>query len=106
MKRTIYNNCTILIVLGILMDATVASEITQSSNIQHVKRQIELNVIKSASDNYRNNASKEVRIIDDVSMDVLNTGIEAIGNSACSLDLKFMLNGLKTRTPWAISSMN
>ncbi|KAJ6640289.1 Nose resistant to fluoxetine protein 6 [Pseudolycoriella hygida] len=36
-------------------------------------------------------------------MNALEAGIAAIGSSVCSIDLKLMVNGLKSHMPWAIS---
>ncbi len=94
MKRKIYINW---LIFCCLVKAAVASEINvNESNIQNVKREIEFNEIR--------NAKEEVRIVGAAGMNAIENGIEAVGSSICSIDLKLMMNGLKTRKPWAISS--
>lgn len=93
MKRIIYINWFIFCFL--VNVASVASENTET-NIQNVKREIEFNELK--------NENEDVQIVNAAAMSILETGITSIGSSVCSIDLKLMMNGLKTRMPWAISS--
>lgn len=92
MKRII---CINSFIFWVLVNAVIASE-NNLTNTQNVKREIEFNAIISGSE--------EARIIDAAAIDNLGRGIAAIGTSECSIDLKFMKNGLKSRMPWAISS--
>lgn len=94
MKRIIYISW---LIICLLVNVAVAAE-SNATNIQNVKREIEFDEIK--------NENEEVRIVNAATMSILETGITTIGGSVCSIDLKLMINGLKTRMPWAISSEN
>lgn len=92
MKRIIYINW---LIFCCLVTVAVTSE-DNETNIQNVKREIEFHE--------KRNENEEVRIVNAAAMNILVNGITAVGSSVCSIDLKLMMNGLKTRMPWAISS--
>lgn len=93
MKRII---CINWLICCCLVTVAVTSENNNETNIQNVKREIEFNE--------KRNENEEVRIVNAAAMNILVNGITAVGSSVCSIDLKLMINGLKTRMPWAISS--
>lgn len=96
MKRIIHINW---LIFCFLVNVAVTSENNETNILQNVKREIEF------SEKIRNE-NEDVGIVNAAALNVLENGITAIGSSVCSIDLKLMINGLKTRMPWAISSKN
>lgn len=92
MKRIIYIHW---LIFCFLVNVSFASESIET-NLQNVKREIEFKEIK--------NDNEEPRIVNLAAINILETGIAAIGSSICSIDLKLVINGLNSREQWAISS--
>lgn len=95
MKGTI---CTSWLIFFLLVCVAVASEFNENQiSIPTVFKEIESNEIKSKSE-------KLTSVLSATAMNVLESGISAVGSSVCQIDLKILMNGLRTRIPWAISS--